>query len=577
MEHNKTVKRGSDERRNRFESGRFLFGLAWREKIKRKDGKSRIRIHFIWRRVFLVLAVLGVVGWLSGGTALYFYFKVKRGYEEVSWPKMLVLPLRMDAHRQEMGEFFIEKGMEEIRSGEFRPGFHKLRVGLARAPDNAEARMLLAGIFAGPLGDHQLAIKVLRDGLRFSDENPAFLESEYLDFLVRLLNRAGRGEEIPELVDSLYDSIDDPLVRKRLAVNAAAAEVRLGLLEQAYDRVNQENLTGSPEGLYLIGEILWNGGFDRFALLTLQRGLARVPASEQLASSLYHKMAELERWEELLLVSDQQRRSNAGQFASWSWYLVALESSGRQEEILPTVREILDRFADRKSFVEVMAFAAKYGYPEVAELVLDRLGHQNLQGFKEIFLGLAHLRDGFPDVTLALLGPEPKKGEENRELGASAAAVRALALLMQGKGDAAETDFQRFFQSPRHRESNFLVLAEAFSDEGFYDHAIKILKKGVGEFPQNHAMLEKLLEVGDGRLERDEYAHYLSGLLELRPPRKPELEGAAEILASDHFLFVDNQAEVFDDIARRLSRMEAFGEEIYPALSNSFLRFGSNP
>ena len=50
---------------------------------------SRPRIHFRWGRILAALLGLAVAGWLAVAGALYFWFKKKHHYDEVTYVKMV--------------------------------------------------------------------------------------------------------------------------------------------------------------------------------------------------------------------------------------------------------------------------------------------------------------------------------------------------------------------------------------------------------------------------------------------------------------------------------------------------------
>lgn len=534
---------------------RILLGLGWREKVKKRNGETDIRIYFRWRRVFVALMVLVVLAWLACGTALYYYFKISRDYEEVSWLKMLVLPIRLDEHRKEMGNYFIEKGTEEIHAGEVGSGVHKLRIGLARNRTNAAARLLLAQIFAVSIKDQDSAIEILRDGLRYKDEDPLFLEKDYLSTLVFLLQREGRFAEVGPTIDAVWDSVDDPRLRDTLATEAIAADIRAGALSEAYARLKEQNLLDSAEGQYLMGEMYWSVGLEDLALLTLQKAInQRAPL--RVYGSFFHKLSEREDWERLLNTSSLHTKINPSEFISWSWYLLALQKTGRTEGVAPVVRQILNRFSGETTYLELLAFASDFGYPEIVEEVLGRMSNPEVARLGKFSLGLAYLRAGEPERTLELLSSSEADSDEGGETVPQVYGLRALALFMTGKPASAESNLKSFLKADGQSESNFLVLSKAFWDEGYQEAAVAILDEAANRYPQNAVFLSRLLDYGAAHLEQPVYAQYLKSLMDSQPPPMQDIQDAAILLASDRFLFVEGREGLYNTLEERLLEME---------------------
>ena len=180
---------------NKIHAETFLFGFAQRTFPR----GARPRIHFRWGRI--ILAMLGVLlaGWMSVAGALYFWFKIKHEYEDVTYAKMVVLPFRIDAHRRELGDYHIQTAKDFIQQKKYREAFDYLRAGVARSYGNLEGRRMLAEFYDFGHHLHDEAARTLVKGVEHGGvEDPQYMSSVY-----RFLLRHEYDDRIIELGEQL--------------------------------------------------------------------------------------------------------------------------------------------------------------------------------------------------------------------------------------------------------------------------------------------------------------------------------------------------------------------------------------
>ncbi|MFP4351245.1 MAG: tetratricopeptide repeat protein [Puniceicoccaceae bacterium] len=530
--------RRSGRSRREPREGAFLFGLARREKIKRPGKKPLVQIRFYWKRVFAVLGVLAFLGWLAGGAALYFYFKEHRDYDEVSFPRMLVLPFRMEEHRREMGEFYIRRGMEEIKEGEFRTGFHHLRTGLARAPANAAARIMLARIFYEGYRDNRLAVEALLKGLPHAGRDPEILGKEYLYLLFALLDAEEADERRIELADELAPRVSDPGLRSFLARQAAAAEIETGRFTAAAARLGQDGIRNSPEGIRLLADLLHRSGEPRRALAVLEDGVERFPADPRISSFFVRLLIERGRWEDLLGHVEFRRILNPGIPAPWLARLQALQNLGRADEVPAAVEEIFERFPEETVRRELLRFAVESNRSDVAEMVLARAAEPETAD--SILAALAFLKDDRPAKTLALLDALPEEVRDEARL----KGLRSAAHAMLDQDEAALTNLQLFLDEEHATSRIYVSVAEIFAERGFESQARRVLAEAVRRHPTDRAALLALLRldpVPGGSRDRLRHA---SALAFGRIPPVEDLRGIRDEIVSDRYILNPDRDEV---------------------------------
>ncbi len=129
------------------EGGKWNVGLFSFYDARAKSG-SRLRD---WRLVFSVrglllwLVALGVVAYFAGAGALCWWLH-RRPYNEITYAD-LVLPTHWPELQHKRGEAQIQAGLADFKNQKWREGEMKLRVGLTRSPDDANARIALARFY----------------------------------------------------------------------------------------------------------------------------------------------------------------------------------------------------------------------------------------------------------------------------------------------------------------------------------------------------------------------------------------------------------------------------------------------
>ena len=76
--------------------------------------------------------------WISTATLLFAYFKYVKDFDTVKFSNMVLLPIKYNEHKTEMGNRHIERGLEAIENSNYKDGIRLLRLGLIRSPENLD-------------------------------------------------------------------------------------------------------------------------------------------------------------------------------------------------------------------------------------------------------------------------------------------------------------------------------------------------------------------------------------------------------------------------------------------------------
>ena len=561
--------KGSGSFRKDRREGVILFGLARKEKVKREGKKPEVRLRFHWKRLGITLAVLGIVGWLSCGAALFFYFKTQRGYGEVSYFKMLILPLRLDQHRREMGDYFINRGIKEINEGEFRRGFHHLRSGLARSPANAEARLMLATIFNSPgFGERRLAIEALAEGFRYADKDPQVFSAQYIGFLFLLLSLDQQDQRAIELADELSSKVSDRETRAFLQIQAVGAERKMGMFTAAYERLQRNQLQRSSQGLLLMARIFWQAGEPEWARYALERGVETFPRDRLLRRQLYEFLIQEEEWEKLLSHTSLRLLSRPDEDRSASARLYAYSGLGMENRILPSVRDLLSSSKNPAIAGWILQFAVKNKREDVAMEVF-----QHLQDADRVEVGhiasvsLVLARSENPQQSLVFIGEIREEKDLDLET-MPISAIEALAHQRLGRESVALTKLQEALNVENVPVDSYLLIAKSFEDAGFEDFSRRVLARGLEEYPKERDLLTEMVSL---TIEEQElgFTDYIETLLSGRVPDRDFLEEIRVELSSDQFLFLPNQGAIVQRIDEIIDESERLSSSMAIATSGT--------
>ena len=167
--------------------------------------------------------------------ALYLHFKYNKEFDQVSYTKMLtLLPFGLKTHRVEMGNYHIERGLSEVKEGNYLDALRLLRIGVSRSPANLEGRRVLAEFYEIALKRHDIAIDQLLKGIELG----GIQDDEYLKATLRVLLRYQMDEEIQNLANKyLPEEPELKDINRTLAFGAANANYLRGNYDLAEDYI----------------------------------------------------------------------------------------------------------------------------------------------------------------------------------------------------------------------------------------------------------------------------------------------------------------------------------------------------
>lgn len=529
----------------------ILLGFA----TQSRSPDGRIQIRFRWPRLIFTLLALALLGWLSLGGALYAYFKYNKGFEDASYIKMLtVLPFGLEEHRVEMGDYQIEKGLDEIRAGNYGDGFRLLRLGVARSPGNLEGRRVMAEFYEFAIKRPDIAAQQLIQGLEYGGME----DLDYLKQTLRVLLRHQMDEEIQDITNQhLPEEPELSDINRVLAFGAANANYLRGNYDSAENYLIDYGLIDSLEGLLLSSQISRDRGNKIAAITKLEASLSKFPDSEQLLMQLsrYHRelgsLDDARRYAILRNVSDPL--SAAPRLELLYVYNETGDTASEKRE----TQRMLKQFRDDESALQALAnFAAETGNVNLARRTYEEAleSEFSIDTFALLLIE-AHLSGkdyaGAYSFAEELLKEQPGWLKERW---ATLSSLRAIASYGIDKADLGEIYLQDFLSGENNRPETYLAVASYLSEVDREPQARKILLAAYQTNAGNQKILTELIRLELKLGYTENLNRLLPRLLQMRRPQEDLLFEAYKKLGSDRFIFTPNREALLLELSALLRK-----------------------
>ena len=516
----------------------ILFGFV----VQHKDMDGQIKISVRWGRLIGTFTILAVLGWFALAGALYLHFKYNREFDQASYLKMLtLLPFGLEAHRVEMGNYHIERGLAEMKEGNYRDALRLLRLGVTRAPANLQGRLALAEFYEIALNRHDVATNLLLEGIELG----GIEDTDYLKQTLRVLLYYQMDEEVQNLTDKyLPDEPELTDINRILAFSAANANYLRGNYDLADNYTINYNLLESLEGVLLSAQISWERGNKIAAMTMMENSIKKFPNSEPLLLLLSRYHRELGEIDEARRYAMLRNLSNPLSAATRIELLYIYNQAGDFESEQRESERVLQQFRNDGPALQTLAnFAADTGNIDLAR----RTYEEALENEYEInpfalLLVEAHLVDkdyqGAIDFSEELIKERPDWLSRRWALFSS---LRAVASYGMDRPDLGEIYLQEFVDAKNNNSQTYIAVARRFTKIERYEQARKILTVAYEKAPTNQKILSELIraELSVGNTEN--LNRLLSRLLQMRRPEMDLLVEAYTQLGSDRFIFTPNR------------------------------------
>ncbi len=513
----------------------ILLGFAARQ----RGPSGKWRIIFLWKRIFSTLALLVILGYLAGATGIFFYFKERKGYKEVSYLQVMTLPFNMEDFQRQRGDYEIEQAKKYLKENEIRQAYFYLRSGVAHNPANLEGRTLLSEFALLAQRDPERAIALMRGGIPNAGN-----DKDYLKRYIQLLLRYQQDQEVMDVAETILNKNPDPEIEQLLALAAATAHYYRGDFDQAEDYVREYDLDTDLEGTLLSARISWDRGQQQAAISKLESSIGKYPNDEPvyaLLSRFYRDMGKHAKARQYAVL----RNINAPlSVAPRIDLLYSLDNTGQTERADQEAESILHQFGqDEKALIALANYATDSGRVSLARRIYEVALENdfNIAPFA-LLLVEAHITSGdyqgAIDFTEELAKEKPEWMERNLGVFNS---LRSVAYHGIGNKDYSDIYLDQFLKQGNVRVDTLIAVSRRFIDLGGKEQARKILMKAIEDNADNQAALSRLIELEIDMGNSSQLGGHLKKLLHMRRPSAELLMKAYRSLGSDRFIFTQDR------------------------------------
>jgi len=511
------------------------------------------RIHVDWRKTFLLLLSLAVIGWLGAACGAYLFLKYSREFTEVKFSHMLLMPWKTDEYRESRGEFLIRKGQDELKEQKYREAFYSLRVGLSLSPRNREGRMLLSQFYVA-WQRPDLARRTLLDGLEFN-----FEDEEYIKALFSYLLQQQADFELIKIADGLIAraGTSAPLdERLRMIVSSKATGHFLrGNYDAAEDTIRMYRLTDRMDGKLLTLQIGWERGEQNLVLEKLDALTAEFPAVEQIHSLYATFLRESGREDELRRICLLRQIRFPERPRPRIDLLYILDKSGEKERIEEEIESILiDYPKNGEAMVALADFAANTGRPALAKRIYDYCKANQLPWEGPALMSVeAHIVA--KDFQAALVAARQMQ-KENPEWGKRFTSVfnglQAIANYGLNDTSSAQIFLNNFLNQAGMRADNLMAVSKRLISVGAKIQARQVLAQAVQGDALNQPALVGLIKLDTELRNSESLSENVRTLLTMRKPPRAVLISAYDELCSDFNLLSPGRAELLAELVKAI-------------------------
>lgn len=478
--------------------------------------------HVFWRRIAATLAVLAVMGWLALAGAAWLFVKYQRGYQGVSYVDLALYPLRREQYRTSIGHHFLKAGRAALEKQNFREGYALLLAGIARVPQDVEARKFIALIEAR-IGRIDRAVKTLTAGVEYSRQ-----DLDYLKLMFGFLLEAQEDERVITLARELLPAQPDKATLNQfIALQAATAHYHRGRTENVEQIVAEWSLHRALEGQILLARSDWQDGLHEAAIGRLERQITTFSRRDELYLELVRFNRELSRKD------DARRYALLRQFNDpigpgpridlLHTYRASGDGTAEQREL----SDYLQRFIpDDKAMLLLAWFALDTVQPALIEHVhaIARQKKFAIAPFDLARIGV-HLAAKNYARSLELADATLKVGQaEGRKPVTPLNALRAVALFGLGDTSRGQVVLTAFLEEARVRATDALLLARHLKGLGEVPQARRVLERACDLDPQNQPALAELIRLDAETGDRSALAENLPKLFAMRKHSRSALE-----------------------------------------------------
>lgn len=502
-------------------------------------------------RFTAVLFSTAVIGWASASITVFFWAKHHQGITEARWIDIAV-PANWGDFRRAQGLHLLTLANQQFEAGNFGQGFHLLRVGLSKHPEDAQGRLLLADIYkASKRAD--LAERVLVAGIPFNTRN-----LDYLQNVFRFLLLHQSDERVIETARNLFTTSPSlpAEVSAITAIAAATASYFRGNYDQAEDYLRSYGLESTWEGRLLAAKIDWERGYRELALFQLQRLYDEIPANDDAYQTSVEWLRELGRDDAARQVSLLRQINFPDDPRPRIELLYIYEKAGADETVDLQAESILRDFrSDSNALLLVADFAANTGRADLAQSIFEATRtHQEVSWEAPALMAMEAMvvagdYQGAVSFARKLQAENPTWADRFYSVFNG---LQSIAYFGLGDHESGQLFLSNFLSQSNLRAENLTAVSRRLITVGALAQAREVLEHAIQADPLNQASLGQIVQLDLDADRMDVLPDHLRRLLAMRKPSETLVREAYRKLGSDFLILRPDRDSILRELAQFL-------------------------
>ena len=473
---------------------------------------------------------------------------------------MLVLPFRYKEHKKELGDFHIQTAKELLDDENYRAAFTFFRSGLSRAPSNIEGRLLLAEFYYTGFRDPDLAITLLRQGLKYGYD-----DEKYVKTMVVLMLKQHHDLALIEDADEFLPKFEEPSNASfLLALGAASAAFHRGQYDKSEDYIKKYGLAEAPDGLILMSKIMSSRGDSEAAIALLESRSNDFQNRHHIFMELiriYRDSGDFDKARRNAILRALSKPLSPGPRIE---LLHAYHYSGQEERMEEEIEKYIEQFGEEENSLALLAeFGAKTGQAElnreIYAIAVEKEYSLAIFSFLliESEIGATNYKKAL-DLIYQIVNEKPDWLSDDSPI---ISALRSVAFYGSGQESNGAIYLKEILQNPNVRNATLIALSDTLKKIGRKHEARAILAAAYEQAPENQGALTGLmrLDIELGRI--DDLNEKLINLLKMRRPPNDLLLSAYDRLGSDKFMFTPKRTEVILQLKQILLEQELISSD----------------
>lgn len=547
-----------------------LFGFA--KSYKTESGAWKMKFNFF--RIFAFLVSTTFVMWLMLATAIFFFFKYKRNYEEMTFGKALTFPFERQAFTVAMGDYNINLAISLFEKAstdpkfDFKTAYQNLRDGVTRSPKNIKGKLYFTRL-QWRMGNKDEAIAILEKSLPIGYNNLDYIR----DYTKMLIMKLDDEKLIKTATTILEANPSSQEVKVYLAMTLATVYAMHGHYDKSKHYLATYGLDKTTAGILRLSKNEWEQGNREEAISIISRNIDSMRDLDPvyaLLSNYYIMMNDYDMVRKYASLRIIEKPLNVAPKID---YIRAMTKNGEEEKAKIELDKLFELNKDSEPDTLMVAhYATETANLELMRKIYDNAIKKdfNVSQFCMMLLETFISRGSYTDAinfSEAIINESPKWLQKNDDV---FVCLRAAAYYAAGNTNMANVLIDEVMKRKTINPRNTVATARRFAMLGEPKIAQKLYLTAVEKDPRHQYALVRLIQFEIDSGNSTDLNKYIKRLIGLRRPPRDMILKARDALMSDRFIFTAELDSVVAQIDAIFELEKASSDRIFSDLPSDY-------